>query len=173
MDKLEITVLSLAARISEHTAPTLSKIGAEVFTYSKPAYDVVDRIAGLTGQDASVVSFLLCILLSYPLGLLHRLIHNRILRHLYTIVLGVSFCFFVFKWLALHAFVTALVPYLFIRILPGRLAVPLAWIFGFGYLIAVYVPVFLVGNVTHLSCTFYSILFRNSHTFHHAHHISQ
>jgi len=132
------SILALAAQLDSLTRPTLSPIGAQVYEHMAPIYDTVNGLAGALDQDPSVVMFMLCLVASYPLGLVHRFVPTRFLRHLYSIIIGLFFCFFVFKWAALHAIVASLVPYLLL-FLPGKTAVKLTWIWSFGYLALVYV----------------------------------
>jgi len=97
-------------------------------------------LADATGFPVDQLKFVLCILLCYPLGYTHRFVTDVRLRHLYSIIIGVTFLYVCFGLIGLfHFFLSSGVVYGLFQVLPSRKIPTVTFIIMFGYLSSLHI----------------------------------
>lgn len=136
MNAVNAFILRQTDHLDALVRPYLDTVGVPLSHTFSPFYALVDRVDSHIHLTPSVIVFLMCTLVSFPLGLLHRKLPTGAVRHVFSAIVGLGFCFLTFQWMALHPIVCALVAYISIHLLPIRWSVKFTFVFCFAYLSA-------------------------------------
>jgi lysophospholipid acyltransferase len=85
-----------------------------------------ELLARRLGLKTEMVRYLGCLLVVYPLAVLHRQLPSARSRHLMAAVVGFALAFANFGWDALHFLVSSTVPYLLCALAPRQRLMPVA-----------------------------------------------
>eukprot|EP00163_Fabomonas_tropica_P019340 TRINITY_DN3393_c3_g1_i5.p1 TRINITY_DN3393_c3_g1~~TRINITY_DN3393_c3_g1_i5.p1 ORF type:complete len:271 (+),score=50.94 TRINITY_DN3393_c3_g1_i5:89-901(+) len=108
--------------------------------------DVANAVEAQLGQVAAASGFpidklrvLVCLLLAYPMGIVHRRIPGSTAKHLFSIIGGCSFAYFTVGYQIYHSFVTSLVTYFILAIAPKKIGYQIVFVFAMGWLSAAHI----------------------------------
>jgi len=88
-----------------------------------------------TGLGLDKIRFLFCSVLAFPLALVFLILPNRpVIKHLYSLLLGIWFGWVTMGYHILHSFVSSTVSYLLMVYLPPKLSSKFVFVWSMGYL---------------------------------------
>src|SRR3989338_1589350 len=152
MEDLSSFVLNLDKSFHEATVPYKLQIASTLQPYFDPFYSYVAKAEDASGLDNSLIMYLTFFVISYPLAFLHRYLPRGAPRHVYSLTLGLLFCFLMFKWQALNAVIVPIVALLIMYLAPRQHVQKITFVWSFGYLILWYVCISqILTQQSHLS----------------------
>jgi len=97
-------------------------------------------LSSAVGFPVDQLKFVLCVLLSYPLGYAHRFVVGNVNRHIYSVVIGTIMLYICFGLLGLvHFFVSSSVFFLVMQSLPSRYLPRFGFFWMFAYLSSLHI----------------------------------
>jgi len=96
-----------------------------------------ENLSGQLGFPVDQLKFISCLVSCYPAAVLFRLIPSSLpnLKHLFSIIVSISFTTFCIGFFdCIHSFISALVTYLLLWILPHGVGHKVAFAWAFGYM---------------------------------------
>ncbi|KAL9654984.1 hypothetical protein ABK040_008772 [Willaertia magna] len=109
--------------------------------FGNVVYNLMDRLSEVSGLPSGALLLIVLMLIGSPLGLIQRyLIPKGFLNNLYSLTLGLTFCFLCFQWFTLHSIIPALLVYFIMLIAPGsKFSCLFSFLFCFSYLLIVHI----------------------------------
>jgi len=96
---------------------------------------VLEPIGSGVGFPIDQFKFILCLLASFPLAIIHKAFSNVVVRHVYAIVVGLFFGWLLYGSTLYHSFLSSTILYLLVRAIPSSPLLPtLAFVFSMGYM---------------------------------------
>ncbi|EGC40111.1 hypothetical protein DICPUDRAFT_52171 [Dictyostelium purpureum] len=95
----------------------------------------LDAYLGSFGFPADQIKTVICLLASYPFAYLLRKLPNANLKHMLNIFLGIAYCTWSLgQWSWVHSFISSLISYGLLMVLPRRYSQLVVFAFCLGYL---------------------------------------
>lgn len=108
--------------------------GQPLYEQFEPVYKMIDYASNVTGINVPSLIYLTYFVLSIPFAMLHRKLPTGSARHLYSMTIGFIYCFFAFRWGALHSVITALIGYFIMVFFPYQIQHKMTFVIIFAYL---------------------------------------
>ncbi len=132
-------MLNLDKSFHEATVAHKTQIASILSPYFAPFYSYVAQAENASGLDNALIMYLTFFVISYPLAFVHRNLPSGAPRHVYSLTLGLLFCFLMFQWQALNAVIVPIVALLIMYFAPRQQVQKITFVWSFGYLILWYV----------------------------------
>ncbi|GAM22032.1 hypothetical protein SAMD00019534_052070 [Acytostelium subglobosum LB1] len=89
------------------------------------------------GFPVDQIKFFICMMASYPFAMILKRLPNANMKHILSIVLGITYCSFslgAYSWV--HSLISSTVVYILVNVLPRRVAHIYVFVFAMGYMSA-------------------------------------
>eukprot|EP00823_Brevimastigomonas_motovehiculus_P004304 TRINITY_DN280_c0_g1_i1.p1 TRINITY_DN280_c0_g1~~TRINITY_DN280_c0_g1_i1.p1 ORF type:complete len:523 (-),score=79.14 TRINITY_DN280_c0_g1_i1:99-1667(-) len=85
---------------------------------------VVKAVSAVAGLADDQVRLVLCIILSIPLGFIHKRLPSANIKHIYSLAFGILFTYWCYGWPFLHLLFTSLAAYVAVLVMKEKAALP-------------------------------------------------